>query len=98
MSVSVENSEYPPQTIEKQAQDFWKAQRAFEVNEQSALPKYYCLSMLPYPSGALHMGHVRNYTIGAVITRFKRMQKSPHLKIQFQKLLSNWYKVRKWIR
>ena len=74
MSVSVENAEYPPQTIEKQAQDFWKAQRAFEVNEQSALPKYYCLSMLPYPSGALHMGHVRNYTIGDVISRFKRMQ------------------------
>jgi len=74
MSVSAENAEYPPQTIEKQAQDFWKAQRAFEVNEQSALPKYYCLSMLPYPSGALHMGHVRNYTIGDVISRFKRMQ------------------------
>jgi len=74
MSVSAENAEYPPQTIEKQAQEFWKAQRAFEVNEQSALPKYYCLSMLPYPSGALHMGHVRNYTIGDVISRFKRMQ------------------------
>ena len=74
MSVSVENAEYPPQAIEKQAQEYWKAQRAFEVNEQSALPKYYCLSMLPYPSGALHMGHVRNYTIGDVISRFKRMQ------------------------
>ena len=74
MSVSAENAEYPPQAIEKQAQEFWKAQRAFEVNEQSALPKYYCLSMLPYPSGALHMGHVRNYTIGDVISRFKRMQ------------------------
>ena len=74
MSVSAEKAEYPPQTIEKQAQDFWKAQCAFEVNEQSALPKYYCLSMLPYPSGALHMGHVRNYTIGDVISRFKRMQ------------------------
>jgi len=74
MSVSAEKAEYPPQTLEKQAQDFWKAQRAFEVNEQSALPKYYCLSMLPYPSGALHMGHVRNYTIGDVISRFKRMQ------------------------
>ena len=74
MSAPVENAEYPPQTIEKQAQDFWRAQHAFEVNEQSALPKYYCLSMLPYPSGALHMGHVRNYTIGDVISRFKRMQ------------------------
>jgi leucyl-tRNA synthetase len=74
MSAPAETAEYPPQVIEKQAQDFWKAQRAFEVNEQSSLPKYYCLSMLPYPSGALHMGHVRNYTIGDVISRFKRMQ------------------------
>ena len=74
MSATVENAEYPPQVIEKEAQNFWRAQRAFEVNEQSALPKYYCLSMLPYPSGALHMGHVRNYTIGDVISRFKRMQ------------------------
>ena len=74
MSALAETAEYPPQVIEKQAQAFWQSARAFEVNEQSALPKYYCLSMLPYPSGALHMGHVRNYTIGDVISRFKRMQ------------------------
>ncbi len=74
MSAPAEIAEYPPQTIEKQAQAFWQSVRAFEVNEQSALPKFYCLSMLPYPSGALHMGHVRNYTIGDVISRFKRMQ------------------------
>jgi leucyl-tRNA synthetase len=65
---------YDPQAVEAAAQDFWSATRAFEVNEDSDRPKFYCLSMLPYPSGALHMGHVRNYTIGDVISRFQRMQ------------------------
>ncbi|MBP6310350.1 MAG: leucine--tRNA ligase, partial [Arenimonas sp.] len=74
MSESVEKGVYHPQQIESAAQKHWQNSRAFEVNEQSELPKYYCLSMLPYPSGALHMGHVRNYTIGDVISRFKRMQ------------------------
>jgi leucyl-tRNA synthetase len=65
---------FDPQALEAAAQSFWDRTRAFEVIEDSARPKYYCLSMLPYPSGALHMGHVRNYTIGDVISRFKRMQ------------------------
>jgi leucyl-tRNA synthetase len=64
---------YEPSVIESRAQQFWDAQRAFEVVEDRSRPKYYCLSMLPYPSGALHMGHVRNYTIGDVISRHRRM-------------------------
>jgi leucyl-tRNA synthetase len=65
---------YDPRTVETAAQKFWAATHAFEVKEDAARRKYYCLSMLPYPSGALHMGHVRNYTIGDVISRFQRMQ------------------------
>jgi len=64
---------YDPAAVEAGAQAFWNGTRAFEVDESSPKPKYFCLSMLPYPSGALHMGHVRNYTIGDVISRYKRM-------------------------
>ena len=64
---------YQAQAVEAAAQSYWTRTRAFEVSEDRSRPKYYCLSMLPYPSGALHMGHVRNYTIGDVISRYKRM-------------------------
>ena len=64
---------YTPKALEAAAQNYWQQTRAFEVKEDSPKPKYFCLSMLPYPSGALHMGHVRNYTIGDVISRYKRM-------------------------
>ncbi|MBS0583903.1 MAG: leucine--tRNA ligase [Proteobacteria bacterium] len=64
---------YDPAAVEAAAQKFWSDSRAFEVKEDASKPKYFCLSMLPYPSGALHMGHVRNYTIGDVISRYQRM-------------------------
>ncbi len=67
-------TEYNPQEIECEVQQRWEETRAFEVTEDASRQKYYCLSMLPYPSGKLHMGHVRNYTIGDVISRFQRMQ------------------------
>jgi len=65
---------YDPARLEPEAQAFWTEQRCFEAREDPSREKYYCLSMFPYPSGRLHMGHVRNYTIGDVITRFMRMQ------------------------
>ncbi len=69
----IDPTQYSPRSVEAAAQRFWGESRAFEVDERSDKPKYFCLSMLPYPSGALHMGHVRNYTIGDVISRFRRM-------------------------
>ena len=64
---------YQAQAVEAAAQHYWDARRAYQVSEDATRPKFYCLSMLPYPSGALHMGHVRNYTIGDVISRYQRM-------------------------
>ncbi|MBS0430971.1 MAG: leucine--tRNA ligase [Proteobacteria bacterium] len=74
MQEAHDSSTYDPRAIESAAQKFWADTHAFEVKEDPAREKFYCLSMLPYPSGALHMGHVRNYTIGDVISRFQRMQ------------------------
>ncbi|MGE0081726.1 MAG: leucine--tRNA ligase [Thiohalomonadaceae bacterium] len=67
------NEHYEPQAIERDVQQQWEAARAFQVSEDPGREKFYCLSMFPYPSGRLHMGHVRNYTIGDVITRYQRM-------------------------
>lgn len=68
------DKKYDPKIIEKKWQIYWESTKLFKVNEDPKREKYYLLEMFPYPSGKIHMGHVRNYTIGDVIARYKKMQ------------------------
>ena len=69
----MDKAQYHPESIEEAARQYWQEHDCFRAVEDKSREKFYCLSMFPYPSGRLHMGHVRNYTIGDVISRYQRM-------------------------
>jgi len=71
--MSSNNQQYNPGEVEAAAQSYWRKNNSFQVTEDTSKEKYFCLSMFPYPSGHLHMGHVRNYSIGDAISRYQRM-------------------------
>lgn len=73
MGLRIMDQQYNPKQVEQIAQDYWNSNQCFKASEDPNKPKYYCLSMFPYPSGNIHVGHVRNYTIGDVIARHQRM-------------------------